>query len=222
MNPVLKRTLTGLTIGAAVIAAILTAPLPVFPWVIGALVVLASAEYAQLLWRKRSELGFVFYLAMLVIGVIIIANGLFPLARIAERGNVMLLYVIAIIKFSDVGGFAFGLTSAKLLKNRGGNHKLCPLISPGKSWEGLFGSLVFSSAVSCAFMPWTGFAVGKAVLLGVIAALTGTVGDLVESKFKRWVGVKDSSAWKITNGMGGFLDMFDSLLIAPSVLMAMF
>ena len=50
------------------------------------------------------------------------------------------------------------------------------------------------------------------------AAVVGTCGDLVESKFKRWVGVKDSSTMKITNGMGGFLDMVDSLLLAPAVL----
>ena len=52
------------------------------------------------------------------------------------------------------------------------------------------------------------------------AALLGTAGDLVESKFKRWVGVKDSSAMKMTNGLGGILDMIDSLLIAPPVLLA--
>jgi phosphatidate cytidylyltransferase len=52
----------------------------------------------------------------------------------------------------------------------------------------------------------------------VTAAIVGTAGDLVESKFKRWVGVKDSSTMKITNGMGGFLDMVDSLLFAPAVI----
>ena len=128
----------------------------------------------------------------------------------------MLLYVIAIVKFSDVGGFAFGLTSAKLMK--GGNHKMCPTISPNKSWEGLFGSVLFSCIVSFSFMGVTGFGVAKSFACGVIAALVGTAGDLVESKFKRWVGVKDSSAMKITNGMGGFLDMIDSLLFAPAVL----
>ena len=163
-------------------------------------------------------------------GVLLIGYGLLSLASVPLRygesemcgpfrlGNVMLLYVIAIVKFSDVGGFAFGLTSAKLMK--GGNHKLCPTISPNKSWEGLFGSVAVSSLVSCLFMGATGFGWGKSLALGAAAALLGTAGDLVESKFKRWVGVKDSSAMKMTNGLGGILDMIDSLLIAPPVLLA--
>ena len=166
--------------------------------------------------------------ALSVAGAAVIAGGLLSLPAIAAHygeepcgslrlGNVMLLYVIAIVKFSDVGGFAFGLTSARLMK--GGNHKLCPSISPGKSWEGLFGSLVCSCAVSCAFIPASGFGVGKALAFGCAAALVGTAGDLVESKFKRWVGVKDSSTLKITSGMGGILDMLDSLIFAPAVLL---
>ena len=129
----------------------------------------------------------------------------------------MLLYVIAVVKFSDVGGFALGTLSAKLMK--GGNHKLCPSISPNKSYEGLFGSLLFSCAISLLFAGITNFSPVKSVLIGIAAAFLGTAGDLVESKFKRWAGVKDSSAMKITNGMGGFLDMFDSLLIAPGVML---
>ena len=134
-------------------------------------------------------------------------------------GNLMLLYVVAVVKFSDVGGFAFGVSSSKLLK--GGNHKLCPSISPNKSWEGLLGSLFASCLVSCCFVGVTGFSFGKAVVIGVVAAIVGTFGDLVESKFKRWVGVKDSSAFSFTNGMGGLLDMLDSLLFAPAALLAL-
>ena len=153
----------------------------------------------------------------MLLGYVAIGLGLMALPEIAVRhGKLMMLYTVAIVKFSDVGGFAFGLTSAKLMK--GGNHKMCPTISPGKSWEGLIGSLVFSSAVSCGFMGVTHFSVSKSIALGVVAAIVGTAGDLVESKFKRWVGVKDSSALKITNGLGGFLDMFDSLIFAPAVL----
>ena len=182
------------------------------------LIVLAFAEFCLLLRRKCPGFSPSWHLLCLLVGAAVIAFGLWTLAEIALRhGNVILLYVVAIVKFSDVGGFAFGILSSKLMK--GGNHKLCPSISPGKSWEGLFGSVAFSCAVSCAFMPFTHFAVGKALAFGVAAAVFGTAGDLVESKFKRWVGVKDSSTMKITNGMGGVLDMLDSLLIAPAVLL---
>ena len=219
MNPILKRTLTGIAVGAAVIVAILFAPPQAIMPVVACLAVLAIMEYLQLLFKKRPTAdGWtgLFFLA----GAAAIACGLWALAEIALRyGSMMLLYVVAIVKFSDVGGFAVGTATAKLMK--GGNHKMCPFISPAKSWEGLLGSLAFSCIVSCAFIPATHFAVGKSLALGIVAALVGTAGDLVESKFKRWVGVKDSSTMKITNGMGGFLDMLDSLLVAPAVLLTL-
>ena len=217
MNPILKRTLTGMTVAAAVVSAVLFAPVGWFRPVVGVLAFLALFEFASLLSRKCRWMSAGFWVFLLV-GAIVLVGGLGALPLIAERhGNAMLLYVLAIVKFSDTGGFAFGLSSAKLLK--GGNHKLCPTISPGKSWEGLLGSVVFSCAVSCAFVPLTKFGVPKALAFGLVAALVGTAGDLVESKFKRWVGVKDSSTLKITNGMGGILDMVDSLLFAPAVLL---
>ena len=219
MNPILRRVLTGLVIGAAVIAAILLTPPQWMAPVVYALIFLALIEFALLLKRKfpLSAWG----VLVGIVGLLVIPFGLLSLLKIAylPNGNKLLLYVVAIVKFSDVGGFAVGVTTAKMMK--GGNHKLCPSISPGKSWEGLFGSLLFSSLVSCAFIGITGFPVWKAILFGVVAALVGTAGDLVESKFKRWIGVKDSSAMAFTNGMGGFLDMIDSLLFAPAVLLAM-
>ncbi|MBO5774802.1 MAG: phosphatidate cytidylyltransferase [Kiritimatiellae bacterium] len=227
MNPTLKRTLTGIAVGLAVVSAILFAPPPAIAPAVGLLVFAASVEYFLLLKKKLSISSFAFILSLLA-GVAIIACSLSALPIIAGKygeemrgcfnlGNLMLLYVIAVIKFSDVGGFAFGVASAKLMK--GGNHKLCPTISPNKSIEGLIGSILFSSLMSLAFTGITGFAPLKSLAIGVGAALIGTTGDLIESKFKRWVGVKDSSAMKITNGMGGFLDMLDSLLIAPASLL---
>lgn len=220
MNPILKRILTGLTIGLSVIAAVLLAPPAAILPVVAILICLAVCEYAALLNRKLPIRETpVSSIAALLVGATLIVCGLWSLVRLGNlpNGNWWLFYVVAIVKFSDVGGFAFGLSSAKLMK--GGNHKLCPTISPGKSWEGLFGSLVVSSLVSCCFIPVTGFGAGKAIAFGCAAALIGTAGDLVESKFKRWVGVKDSSAFKFTNGMGGILDMLDSLLFAPAVLL---
>ncbi len=235
MNPILKRTLTGLAVGAVVILAVLFAPPAVILPAVCVLILLAGMEFF-VLYEKKAKMGeprdysLAKRLAVYVLGWAVISAGLLTLASIPMRyvnghcgpfrlGNVMLLYVIAIVKFSDVGGFAFGLTSAKLMK--GGNHKLCPSISPGKSWEGLVGSVLTSCLVSVLFMGATNFSVAKSLACGVAAALVGTFGDLVESKFKRWVGVKDSSAMKMTNGMGGFLDMLDSLFFAPIVILAL-
>ena len=218
VNPILKRTLTGIAVGAVVIAAILLAPRWMFLPATACLAGLAIMEFMSLALRRNPP-ATGWRAILLLVGLAAIAGGIYALAEIALRhGNVMLLYVVAIVKFSDVGGFAVGTATAKLVK--GGNHKMCPTVSPAKSWEGLAGSLVFSCAVSCAFIPATHFAVWKALAFGVAAALLGTAGDLVESKFKRWVGVKDSSTMKITNGMGGVLDMLDSLIIAPAVLLA--
>ena len=222
MNSVLKRVLTGLSIGALVVCACLFTPQKFITPIVCVFIVLASLEFLLLFAKKRPLPPPVGGLFGRLFGLALIALGLLALPKIAgeANGRCLLLYVLAVVKFSDVGGFAFGLLSARHLK--GGNHKLCPSISPGKSWEGLLGSLLFSSAVSLAFMPWTHFGAAKSVLFGCVAALIGTAGDLIESKFKRWVQVKDSSAMRWTNGMGGFLDMVDSLLLAPGVLLVLF
>ena len=148
--------------------------------------------------------------ATTLLGLVYIPLMLQYLIIIPERyGMMMLLYIIAIVKISDMGGFAFGMAF--------GRHKMCPSISPGKSWEGMAGSIFASCLVSCAFMSLTKFPVPKALAFGVAAAVVGTLGDLVESRMKRDCGVKDSATF-MPAGMGGFLDMFDSLIFAPAVL----
>ena len=216
MNPVLKRIITALSTAALVVLAIIYIPTGWIPPVVWAVMALAVVEYALLLKKKvplLSPKGIVF----LLVGFAVIRWGLSALPDAAFwHGNLMMLYLIAIVKFSDMGGFALGMSTAKLMK--GGNHKLCPTISPNKSWEGLFGSVLASGVMSCAWMSFTHFGIGRALAFGVTAALVGTFGDLVESKFKRWVGVKDSATF-MPAGLGGFLDMFDSLLFAPAVLL---
>ncbi len=219
MNPILKRVITGLVVGAIFITAVLLFPIWLYPWVMSVFIALALWEYITLLKQKLNASSPKRHYLWLF-GLLVIAGGLWAIPLIAAKwGNVIVLYVLMMIKLSDTGGFTFGLTSAKFMK--GGNHKMCPTISPNKSWEGLLGSIVFSCLVSLIFMFWTPFGLGKSLLLGVVAALIGTLGDLIESRFKRWVGVKDSSTMKLTNGMGGFLDMFDSLLLAPMVILAL-
>lgn len=216
MNPIAKRTISALTTAALVVLAIIYAPtkwitpafLVIYLAVIAEFMALMAKKYGK--WDPRGILPSIF-------GILLIGGCLGALPTIAEEhGNLMMLYIVAIIKISDMGGFAAGVSTAKLMK--GGNHKMCPTISPNKSWEGLAGSVAASCILSCCFMPITHFIWWKALAFGVTAALVGTFGDLVESKFKRWVGVKDSSTF-MPAGMGGFLDMFDSLLFAPAVLL---
>jgi len=208
------RVVTALTTAAMVVLAILYAPVSCFRPVVSVLAALTLFEYWQLAVRKARVFSLKF-LGLFSAGAAVLMVAFAALPLIAEaHGAQFLLYVIAIVKFSDMGGFAVGMLTACLL--RGGNHKLCPTISPNKSWEGLAGSVVASVVMSLAFLPITHFAVGKALAFGVVAALVGTFGDLVESKFKRWVGVKDSATF-MPAGLGGFLDMFDSLLFAPAL-----
>ena len=212
MNPIAKRTVTALTVAAIVVCAVVFAPLGAIVPVVSVLGLLAFAEFAQLLAKRLVPFSGK-YMAALAAGFLVLACAFAVIPVIAyDHGNMRLLYVLAIVKISDMGGFAFGVAF--------GRHKMCPSISPNKSWEGLAGSVFASSVISCCFMPVTHFGFVKSILMGVAAALIGTFGDLVESKFKRWVGVKDSSTMKITNGMGGVLDMLDSLIIAPAVLLA--
>ena len=139
-----------------------------------------------------------------------------------RHGLYTLLALIATAKFSDTGGFAFGMAFGK--------HKMCPTISPKKSWEGLAGSMLFSAATACVFLAlarrfgwgetvrfWNVLTYPLAAACGAAMALLATVGDLIESRFKRACGVKDSATF-MPAGMGGFLDMFDSILFIPALL----
>jgi phosphatidate cytidylyltransferase len=89
-------------------------------------------------------------------------------------------------------------------------------ISPKKTWEGTIGGILLAVAVMTALAYYTGrLPVGHTAAITALAAIAGTYGDLFESKLKRMAGVKDSGT--IMPGHGGFLDRFDSLLFASTV-----
>lgn len=180
------------------------------PYVLGGLFVFMWGN--ALFGKFRSPLTAVGTTLLSVVYIPVMLLGLCAIPSF--YGVKMLLYVVAIIKISDMGGFAFGLGSKKYF---GDNHKMCPSISPNKSWEGMLGSIFASCLISCLFMPMTGFGFWKSLALGATAAIVGTLGDLVESRFKRECDVKDSATF-MPAGLGGFLDMFDSLIFAPAVL----
>ena len=113
---------------------------------------------------------------------------------------------------SDIGGYVAGVLFGK--------HPMAPVISPKKSWEGFAGSFVFCLAAGWALVVylldgdwWVG------LLLGSVAVVMATLGDLCESVIKRDLGIKDMS--QVIPGHGGLMDRLDSLLatIAPVWLM---
>jgi phosphatidate cytidylyltransferase len=110
-----------------------------------------------------------------------------------------------------------GDSAAYYVGSRWGRHKLAPVVSPNKSWEGAAASLL-AAAASAALWSWiVRREVAPAVVaLGVLANVAGQLGDLVESLFKRGSGVKDSG--HLLPGHGGMLDRIDGLLFAGPVL----
>jgi phosphatidate cytidylyltransferase len=104
-------------------------------------------------------------------------------------------------------------TGAYLVGASLGKHRLMERISPKKSWEGFFGGLFISMAAAWILSGWLGVVDRKGwIIISVIITVTGTYGDLAESMLKRSLGVKDSG--NIMPGHGGFLDRFDSAVIA--------
>ena len=130
----------------------------------------------------------------------------------------LLLAVFVLIWVNDSGAYCVGVLTAK--KMPGGNHKMFPRVSPKKSWEGLFGGVAFTIGAAFILNRYGWFdAITKEgyelLIAGVFALIVsgfGTLGDLMESLFKRSIGVKDSG--KFLPGHGGVLDRFDSILLA--------
>ena len=289
MNPILKRTLCGLGVGALVIGLFLYCPLRALMPIVLVLSTFAQLEFYMMAKKKYEPvtwfgllmgavcivlsgvlgfgkglmwLGAFLYPALLASFAILCLIVLFrsryrnPVGSIAVTmmgflyvpfllsffllvmqltccpwmdvgapksriGLYTLFALIAVAKFSDTGGFAFGMAFGK--------HKMCPTISPKKSWEGLLGSMVFSAVTAAVMLAiarhfewgnhlkfWNSLIYSQAMVFGALLALLATACDLIESRFKREFDVKDSSSF-LPAGMGGLLDMFDSVLFIPAL-----
>ena len=151
------------------------------------------------------------------IGVLISFWALLRLHGDNERGMASLFSLLLIVKMADTGAFAVG---KKL-----GRHKLTPVLSPGKTWEGAIGGLLVACLVSWAFFHWAGPQIVGAtyreptwlmsLVYGGAIALAGMLGDLAESLLKRDMERKDSSTW--LPGLGGVLDIIDAPLMAGPI-----
>jgi phosphatidate cytidylyltransferase len=129
----------------------------------------------------------------------------------ADGGKRVLTFIILTI-CSDIGGYFAGITLTPFT----GGHKMAPVISPKKTWEGLAGSALLSIVAGAILLPallhghwWQG------IIIGIAAVAAAVFGDLAESMIKRDLAIKDMGS--ILPGHGGILDRIDSLLACAPV-----
>ncbi len=176
----------------------------------GAMIVSLTLLLALIVWyvlynRARvPDVGVSFfgaaYCGMLLSGLVLVRAALPD-----PWGGILALAIFVSVWANDVFAYLVGC--------RFGKHKLAPLISPKKSWEGFFAGLAGSAVFWCAisFIPGVNMSLLQAVIFGLISGLMGVLGDLAESRIKRNSGFKDSGT--IMPGHGGLLDRCDSLFL---------
>jgi phosphatidate cytidylyltransferase len=132
----------------------------------------------------------------------------------AVPGAFVLLWLLAVTKFTDMGAYITGSLIGK--------HKMIPHISPGKTWEGFAGALVFAQLAACglyALLPEKLTALHSwphVIALGFLLAILAVIGDLAESVVKRSLHAKDSG--NMLPGIGGGLDLIDSICFTAPAL----
>lgn len=137
--------------------------------------------------------------------------GFWPVAGI---NNLQIFPGLAIVLLL-IGTIWINDTMAYLVGSFIGKRPLAA-ISPKKTWEGTIGGAIIAIIVATFLgIQFTGVSLNIAWGITIIATVAGTFGDLLESKLKRMAGVKDSG--QIMPGHGGFLDRFDSLLLATPI-----
>jgi phosphatidate cytidylyltransferase len=176
------------------------------------LVALGVTVLGTIFWRMPGgSVGFVrdVTAGVFLIGYVPLLAGFAILLSQPEAdgaGRVVTFFVVTVA--SDVGGYVAGVLFGK--------HPMAPTISPKKSWEGFTGSVLACIGAGIAAVVlllggewWVG------AIVGAVAVLTATVGDLGESMIKRDLGIKDMS--NLLPGHGGVMDRLDSLLATAPI-----
>ncbi len=191
-------------------------------WVLGGAFVLRAGVGA---WSGHSRY------ARLLVGVIALCLTWLAVAQAKLIGTNYLLSILTLVWTADVGAYFAG----RALGGRWSRTKLAVSISPGKSWEGVWGGMVGVIVLACvwryvdlstgATVPslYTHIgqkSIGLLLLAAIFMAAMSVVGDLIESLVKRSAGVKDSSG--LLPGHGGVLDRVDALLPALPLAMMLY
>ncbi|TCP94966.1 phosphatidate cytidylyltransferase [Cricetibacter osteomyelitidis] len=184
-------------------------------WWFAALILVISYPKSAALWGKSLILQFIFAFFTLVPFLIgILSLRLDHYITNPTYGVMQLLYVFILIWGADSGAYFAGRAFGK--------HKLAPKVSPGKTWQGVFGGLVTAGVIAYLFLQFASVEFVQQIKLGgkltsflglsVATVAISVLGDLTESMFKRTSGIKDSG--NIIPGHGGVLDRIDSLTAA--------
>ncbi len=185
---------------------------------------LTSVVILSLIWlllRRQKEgafigwawtIGGILYIGWLLSYFVALRGGCPPLLITKTAGRNWVFLALFTTFASDTTAFFVGRALGK--------HRLAPRISPGKTWEGAVGGIIGAIILSLFFtipnpLYLQGISYWQAILLGLLVSIFGQLGDLVESLFKRNMGVKESS--KLIPGHGGFLDRIDSVVFAGVV-----
>ena len=193
-------------------------PDAVVSWILGA----ATAFWLLVAPAWLATSGIASRPALALVGWLVLLATWMAVVALQARSPGLLLAMMAIVWIADTAAYFTG--------RRFGRRKLAPTISPGKTWEGVYGALVAVAIYALLLLPYAGSAgyprpltaIAAAVWVALALLLTGLsiVGDLFESQLKRQRGVKDSGT--ILPGHGGVLDRIDALTAAmpPAALIA--
>ena len=185
-----QRITSGIILGAVVIALTL--------WSFTSFAAMCAVGFVILIkeWvaltKQRSRI-------FVPLGILYISAAIAGLIYLRAENLNILIALMVIVWTGDIAAYFVG--------KKFGKHKIAPSISPGKSWEGLAGSIIASAAVA-AYLG--NVAPIPHAILGAIFAVLGLGGDMFESSLKRRAGVKDSG--RLIPGHGGLFDRVDALL----------
>jgi phosphatidate cytidylyltransferase len=202
------RLLTGVVLAMLCVAAVLLDPAAIdgvlSPWVMLSYSIAALFWCAVIPFWLRAKWKLPHGLPGLLIGLVVLFPTWLALVQLRVAGPGVLLAIMATVWMADIAAYFSGKSFGK--------HKLAPMISPGKTWEGAIGAgvgvVLYGIVLRLAFsFAPVGLPLWVLCLLAVTAI--SIMGDLYESMLKRQAGIKDSS--NVLPGHGGVLDRIDSL-----------
>ncbi len=180
-------------------------------WLASAFWIVAAPLWVAARWSTRPRV------TMALVGVVVLVATWVALVDMRARSPWLVLAAMAVVWIADTAAYFSGRAF--------GRHKLAPQVSPGKTWEGVYGAWLAVALYALALVPLAAaasfrpqvstVAVSLFVLFVLLLACVSVVGDLFESLMKRQAGMKDSGA--ALPGHGGILDRIDALLAAMPV-----